>query len=467
VATSISDRDPQLSEGMYVVAGETVRLTVTGVDEKGQMFRETAGLLSLDGRECRFRSKFQPELGSWVLVELNSSKAGTKPCTLQGQVKSVQPEGVTTNLFQIQLELEAAQDLKVASSPQQPPVKSQKLQPPAGPPAEIESKDTPKTVPPAPFAPAKQEANVQTFPRADIQSSKVTVPVKRELSTPAQAETAGEDLEAVKSAAAPEVSQQWGSPKSSRTKELEQMVQLAVTSSIEKTARETIEKQISVNYQAAIQTLNSDLAYQLLGRLANSEELRASVEGMAKKILEEQTELSRNAVIEAQRNLNSRAAEIVRSLEESMAMTESRINAARDGVTATLDRARALEREVTEATARLQKGVEHLNQAARSTIEKFDGHVTAQLNSWSAQFKNHLDGVSREKATQFATDLEKHPAPHLQDAKETLEKISAGLQLMQGTVRLQEGRLAELSRAAAAAFEKEIKTVLLRLAGTV
>jgi DNA anti-recombination protein RmuC len=126
-----------------------------------------------------------------------------------------------------------------------------------------------------------------------------------------------------------------------------------------------------------------------------------------------------------------------------------------------------LEREVAEATQQLQKAVEQLNQSARSAAEKFDGHMTAQLNLWSSQFKNHLDGVSREKAARFTTDLEQNLSSYLQDADEALEKLTAGLQLMQGTVRLQEERLAELSRAASAGFEKEIKSLLVRLADSV
>jgi DNA anti-recombination protein RmuC len=132
--------------------------------------------------------------------------------------------------------------------------------------------------------------------------------------------------------------------------------------------------------------------------------------------------------------------------------------------TAKLERAQALEREVAESTDRLQKVVDQLNQAVRSTIEKFDGHVTAQLNSWSAQFKNHVDGISREKAAQFTSGLEQQLSSQLGEANEVLEKLSAGLQLARGTVRVQESQWAERSRELAGELEKEIKSVLIRLA---
>jgi len=89
------------------------------------------------------------------------------------------------------------------------------------------------------------------------------------------------------------------------------------------------------------------------------------------------------------------------------------------------------------------------------------------LNSWSAQFKSHLEAVSRDKATQFTAELQQQLAAHRQQVNENLEKLSAGLQLAQGTARMQEERLAEFSRDTAETFEAEIRAVLLRLAGAV
>ncbi len=49
--------------------------------------------------------------------------------------------------------------------------------------------------------------------------------------------------------------------------------------------RQAIEQQISVSYRSAMETLNSDLMFQLVGRLAGSEELHGCIEKMAKEIL--------------------------------------------------------------------------------------------------------------------------------------------------------------------------------------
>ena len=115
---SITEKEPRVEGDSSSAPGKEVRVTVTGLDEKGQMFRETAPVIELDGRDCHFRSKFQPELGSWVLVEFDLSKSGTKKTTVQGQVKAAQSDVLAANLYRIHVELETAQDLKVTSAAQ-------------------------------------------------------------------------------------------------------------------------------------------------------------------------------------------------------------------------------------------------------------------------------------------------------------------------------------------------------------
>ncbi len=490
MVTSISEREPQVNDGASTVAGESVRLTVTGLDENGQMFREAAPILDLNGRDCSFRSKFQPEVGSWMLVEIDLTKQGSKRTTLQGQVRSVQAEGVSTNLYQVRVELEAAQEVKIVASPPKIGVSSPESTPKLVSRINIESDSTPKGV--SATAPVTEQATGQVAEHvsepamgpvtranvpgdhaaiesslpAKINQSAAPPPVGAEPLIPAQpAQAAGLDHEDVKSAIASEVKEQLAALKGAFANELEQMARQTVSSNVEQIVRQSIEKQISASFQSTIQTLNSDLSYQLMGRIAGSEDLRACVEKLAKGILEEQIGSSRNSAIEAQQNLNAQVTEITRRFEASMADMEGRLKIARDSATAVLDRVQALERDAAEGTLSVQKTVDQLNQAARSTIEKFDGHVMAQLNSWSTQFKKHLDDVSREKSTQYATDLQQQMASPKQDANDVLEKLSAGLQLARGTLRLQEEQLTGLSRTAAAEFEKEIKAVLLRLAG--
>jgi hypothetical protein len=377
-------------------------------------------------------------------------------------------------------------------------------------------------------APPKPPANAQVPAPAEIKPDKPFAPASQQIPPAARPAPAEMNREAMKGVIASEIKEQLAAIKDSFRKELEQTALRTVSSGVEQIVRQTIEKQISTTFQSTIQTLNSDLTHQLVGRLAGNEELRVSLENMAKKTLEEQIQSSRSSAIEAQQNvnsraaewtrsieaafgkleartksardsetaaqetalsakkeleeqiqssrnsaietqqsLNSRAAELARAAEASLAELENRIKVARDGEMAAQERTQALEKEVAEAILRFQKAVEQLNHGAQSTIEKFDSHVTSQLNSWSAQFKSHLEAVSRDKAVQFTAELQQQMASHRQQVDELLEKLFAGLQLAQGTARMQEKRLAETSRDAAANFEAEIRAVLLRLAGPV
>ncbi len=247
--------------------------------------------------------------------------------------------------------------------------------------------------------------------------------------------------------------QQLAALKESLREELEAMVQRTFSTSVEPVVKQAVEKQIGANYQASIQTLNSDLTFQLVGRLAGNEELRSSIAGMAKKAVDEHVGEQRTTSLEE-----------LRATRANLAELDTKMKASETAAAAALERARALEHEISESLERLQKVVDQLNQSARSTIEKFDSHVTTQLTSWSAQFKNHVDGITREKAAQFTAGLDQQLSSQVREANEVLEKLSAGLQLARGTVRAQEAQWAERSRELAAEFEKEIRSVLLRLA---
>jgi hypothetical protein len=463
---SIIEKEPRVDADSSAASGKEVRITVTGLDEKGQMFRETAPIVEIDGRTCQFCSKFKPELGSWVLVEFDLSKSpGAKRTTVQGQVKSASPETSAANMYRIQVELETAQDLKI-SAPSEPVKAAAPLSQPApaivpAPAAKVEAPRAQKEITPAPVTRLKPEVSAELPAPLESQPGKSPAPAIREAVAPKPSPAAPPlDREILQTAVAQEIKQQLAALKGPLAEELERNTQRTVAAGLEPVVRQSIEKQIAGNFQSAVQTLNSDLTYQLAGHLAGSEELRGSIEKLAKKAVEEQTE-------QAQKSLAGglNALEAVRTLEKTVAEMESRLNAARGEATATLERLQAADREIADSAGRLQKVVDQMNQAARSTIEKFDAHITSQLNSWSGQFKNHIDGVSQEKAAQFNSGLEHQLSLQMQEANEVLEKLSAGLQLARGTIRAQESQLAERTQSVAAEFEKEIRSVLMRLAG--
>src|SRR5271166_3306843 len=97
-------------------SGEDVRLIVTGVDVKGQMFRHPATLLMLQGRDCEFRSESQPELGGSVLTEFNYPGADSNRRVSQAHVKSSKVD-LESGTYKVVVELEFAQTARVGSKP--------------------------------------------------------------------------------------------------------------------------------------------------------------------------------------------------------------------------------------------------------------------------------------------------------------------------------------------------------------
>jgi predicted nucleic acid-binding Zn-ribbon protein len=129
-----------------------------------------------------------------------------------------------------------------------------------------------------------------------------------------------------------------------------------------------------------------------------------------------------------------------------------------------LTKAQTLKREIEDGVRPLQETLQQLNDAEKAGMDRFQRHATAQLNIEVAQFEEQLTRISVERAVQFAMEMEERLAPHRRVADETVEKLGAVLQLVQGTARVQQERITEHSRTTAANFEKEIRALLLRLA---
>ena len=128
-------------------------------------------------------------------------------------------------------------------------------------------------------------------------------------------------------------------------------------------------------------------------------------------------------------------------------------------------RAQNLKQELENGIRPLHETLEQLNNAERAGMERFQRHAAAQLSTGVAQFEEQLTKISVERAVHFAMEVEGRLAPHRQCADETVDKLGAVLQLVQGTARVQQERLTEHSRTTVANFEKEIRALLLRLAG--
>lgn len=448
-----------------IVSSRAVKLMVTGVDVKGQMFRHSATVLMLEDGDCAFLCKCQPELDGSILVEFDYPQADSTRRVSQARVISNHADA-ESGFYKVVVELENPQSVKVTPDQIGPQiaVSEQALPPFSISGTEVES--NPATTPLELYSLPKPDMIPQTLPRPNRENAATFVFESRDFVPKPQAEDPGAIHEAVKSAVASEIEQQMHLLKSWFSSEMGKAVPAIDSSNMEKMIGEAVEKQVSANYPTSIQALNADVARQVGDRIAESQDLRNALETMAKKFFEEQSELSRATGVRIEQELSSRAATILQSFEQSIAEMETRIDGARTDVEATLTRTQALNQEAMEGMRSVREALEQLNNAERNGVEKFQKLAAAQLNMGAAQFENQLNKISAERAAQFVMEMENHLTPHRQSAEETLGKLGAVLQLVQGTVRVQQERLAEQSRIAAANFEKEIKALLLRLAGS-
>ena len=74
----VASKGPQPCEDRSTLPEGSLGLTVTGVDAKGHMFRERTAVLSLDGRDCKYQSRHEVQMASWVLLDIDYAKAGQK-----------------------------------------------------------------------------------------------------------------------------------------------------------------------------------------------------------------------------------------------------------------------------------------------------------------------------------------------------------------------------------------------------
>ncbi|HTC65441.1 MAG TPA: hypothetical protein VK709_21560 [Candidatus Saccharimonadales bacterium] len=459
---SVIDQKAEPSSG-------NVRLNVTGVDVKGQMFRHPATVVALDGRDCVFRSDSQPELDGSVLAEFNYEGASPQNRVSQARVKSnlSDPQGG----YRVVVELEFAQTAKV-NLPQTEarPVIQKPVVVPVHPAAKtpVESKIAAFPVPPpAPWeipVAAKVSEPVLQKPAANGNDIPQTQSDKRSMAPKVSPVDIGEVEERLKSAMLEEIRQEMSVLKNSISNEIENALPALVTSKMEKMIREDVEKQVQSSYESSVQSLHSDVEKQVLA-LADGPDLQAAFQNNAKRFFEERAAEIQSASIKAGDEIASRASAMMRPFEESLAAMEARMNASRAEMESAAAGMEKMKVEINQGLLLIQDALQELRDVEKPGIEKMQSHAEAQLKDWSTQFDNLLNKSATEKAIQFSLDMERRMAPHRQRADESVEKLGAMLQLLQGTARVQQERLNEHSIAAAANFEKQIKAFLVRLGG--
>ena len=184
-----------------------------------------------------------------------------------------------------------------------------------------------------------------------------------------------------------------------------------------------------------------------------------------RKIFQEQTDLSRTALQESEQYLNSRVATVLRSIEESTTEMQARIDASGSAAEKLLTKSQTLQREINEGLVPLQQSLQQLNDDNTTRMENFRTQLDFELSRCSMQLENHFTNLSNQRAAEFSTEIEKRFVPVQQMADDLLQKLGAVFQLLQSTARVQQERLTEHSNSIAANFEREIRAILLKLAG--
>lgn len=451
-----------------------VRLSVTGVDVKGQMFRHPATVTMLDGRNCVFRSESQPELDGSVLTEFNYDGANPQTRVSQARVKSNFADALGG--YTVVVELEFAQTKKVNfSQVEAKPVVQKPAALPALPVAKplVETKIS--AVPtPAPFPtpvpreiplPAKISEAVPQTPKPKIDEFQPMVLESRIPPPKVEPSDDKEIEERIKSAVASEVQRELSLLKASISGEVEKSLPCLIASQMEKLIREDVENQFRSNYDASLQSLQTDVTQEIEGRLAGSAELQTMLQSVAKRFFEEHAGQLQNESIKAGEEMSSRAAAMMRPFEQMLDDMESKINVSRVEVQESTAVMQGIKQEIDAGLVLVQEALQQLREAGKPSIEQMQSHVAAQLVEWSTQFDALLNKSATEKAIQFSLDMERRMAPHRLRADESADKLGAMLQLLQGTARVQQERLNEHSVAAAANFEKQIRAFLMRLGG--
>src|ERR1700722_4479358 len=186
-----------------------MRVTVTGVDVKGQMFRRPATILRMDGHDCMFRSDRQPESGGSVLIECDFQQADHKRQVLHASVKSTAADA-DTGFYMTVVELEVAQTGKILLNPVE--IQNATLKPASppviAPPREIPSRPPSNSVP-------------HVVPGPDHQVSPKVNGEVREALPKSQVENATLVREAIKSTVALEIQQELTSLKTWISTELQ------------------------------------------------------------------------------------------------------------------------------------------------------------------------------------------------------------------------------------------------------
>ena len=391
-----------------------IPLLISGHDGGGQEFLERTTVVSLNLHGCRYPSRHECALGTWVTLQLAGNALGEQGRNVRAQIKSVHPPPNPRELFQVGVELESPGNIwgisptpldwrpllgtmpfGVHTAPATGPSRSSVMEMPvSGRP----------TVVPAPEPPAEATSSTSS---GNAPAQVLPLRAQEEPPKPQRVVVSAERLlEALQ-------------------KKLHATAETAVQSAIAKHLDPAVTRalaSIEDKHAASVRSLLETLTQQRNSLVRNTrEEMAARIEDRMVEVRgrwEDQFE-----------GYRIRAEEIVRRLDRQASEAHQDLAAAKE----------TAERTLRELEPRLKA---HIGQALSEAIEDFD-HGAAQItNRHLTRLVEHAQSVAGEASAQLTADSANVKMEMFTAARSALEEfrrqseVHAGLTLSETTQRV-------------------------------
>jgi hypothetical protein len=393
-----------------------IPLLISGHDGGGQEFLEQTTVVSLNLHGCRYPSRHECAVGTWVTLQIAGNALGETGRNVRAQIKSVYPPLNPRELFQVGVELEAPGNIWGIS------------------PTPLDWRALLGTMP----------FGVHTAPATGPGRSSVTeMPVGRPTVVPAP-EPAPEPTSSTSSGNGPAqvlpLRPQEEPPKPQRVVVSPERLLEALQKKLQASAESAVESAITKHLDpaitralASIEEKHSACVRSLLETLTQQRNslVRNTREEMAARIEDRMIEV-RGRWEDQFEGYRIRAEEIVRRLDRQAAEAHHDLAATKE----------TAERTLRELEPHLQA---HIGQALSEAIADFDRGAAQSADRHLTRLVEHAQSVARETSAQLTADSAAVKMEMFTAARSALEEfrrqseVHAGLTLSETTQRVTSG----------------------------
>jgi hypothetical protein len=414
-------------------------MRVTGVDSRGQPFRERTSTLVLNRHGCKYPSKQKVKLNSWVTLEIVYLEVNKPPQSVPARVAWIQPPGGKQEYFHIGVELEAPGNVWDISQPPADWLPSRELRAldSAIPAAELPAAD--RTSPAPASVPDEEPGKLSNSREAGVATS-LARPV-RQLMSEVREQVQKTVSEAEAAAAAAETSHLLEELRTQLREEVKRTFEAMVASHTDEWVCRAV-KQMNEAYQASAKTLHEQWSQKIELDLqkaneclaARSAELHQRTESLAASALERF-----HRVVEASRRES--VGHFVSELEQQLAPLVNRAQEVLTKLGACEEEAdqtsrthrdwfeKTLQQSVLESAARMQETSGRLEEQFQQVISDRLIKALEELEQRSiAATQATLESVRRASESykkQAQRDLQTALEPTLEQATNRLREKAA------------------------------------------